>query len=139
MKICTMIILTTSMLVSSVYAQSLPVLASTMDVAAGRNLRNQGTRFCSVTVDSKYSRHSSTTTALILLPKNARLLDARVISPSKTSANCGKAKSIGDNNVVSCKLSRLLPNKKVTLRARYHQKIPTGSGCTAYIQASSTI
>lgn len=137
MKTSNIIILSLAVAASTAYAQRLPVLATTMDVAAGRNLRSQGTRFCSITVNSEHSRGSSSATAVILLPKNARLLDARVISPSKTSAKCGRTKVIGDNNVVSCKLSRLSFNKKVILRARYRQQIPSGNGCTAYIQASN--
>ena len=136
MKMKYIIPLSVAILMTPSYAQIFKVFANTVDVAAGRNLRSQGTRFCSIVVDSKHSHISSSATAVILLPKNARLLDTRVMSPSKSSAACGRTKLLGDNNVVSCKLSRLSPNKEVTLRARYHQKIPSGGGCTAYIQAS---
>lgn len=136
MKMKYIISLSVAILIAPSHAQMTKVLANTVDVAAGRNLRSQGTRFCSIVVDSRHSHSSSSATAVILLPKNARLLDTRVMSPSKSSAACGRTKILGDNSVVSCKLSRLSPNKEVTLRARYHQKIPTGDGCTAYIQAS---
>ena len=136
MKMKYIIPLSIAILMTPSYAKMTKVMASTVDVAAGRNLRGSGTRFCSIVVDSKHSHDSSSATAVILLPKNARLLNTRVMSPSKSSAACGRVKVLGDNSVVSCKLSRLSPNKQVTLRARYHQKIPSGDGCTAYIQAS---
>lgn len=136
MKLICILSLSITVLMSSAYAQMLPVLASTVDVVAGRNLRNQGTRFCTITVGTKHAQSASSATAVILLPKNSRLLDTRVISSNKTLASCGRTKILGDNNVVSCKLSRLSPNKEITLRARYHQKILSGKGCSAYIEAS---
>ena len=120
----------------SVCASMTPILASTVDVAAGRNLRNKGMRFCSINFEGKHAQNSSSAIAMILLPKYSRLLDTKIISRSKTKADCGRTKTIGENNVVSCKLTRLSPNKEVILRARYHQKIPTNDTCTAYIEAS---
>ncbi|RVU86346.1 hypothetical protein EOL70_02540 [Leucothrix sargassi] len=136
MKIRLIVTLSTVLLAGVVQAKAAPMLTNTVDVAAGRNLRDNGTRFCSINIDSKQLQQSSTATAVILLPKTSRLLDTRVLSRSKTTASCGPAKVLGDNSVVRCTLKRLPPNKEIVLRARYRQKVTTSATCTAYIQVS---
>lgn len=122
--------------VNTAIANSSYFLLASAEVAAGRNLRNSGTQFCEVTIASGSSPLSEAT-AIIALPKGARLLDTRVKRPFGIQSNCTKSGLTESTSTVHCKLKRMLPNQKITLVARYHQRIPTGSSCSGYIQAGS--
>lgn len=116
---------------SAVANPSYLVLASA-EVAAGRNLRNNGTQFCEVTIPRGRS-DSAEATAVIVLPKGARLLDTRIKHPRGMVSNCSKSGLSSAKNTVQCKFSRMLPNQKITLVARYHQPIRTRASCSGYL------
>lgn len=111
-------------------------LLTSAEVAAGRNLRNNGTQFCEVTINSGASHHSEAL-AIITLPKGARLLDSRVKRPSRTQSDCSRSQLRSSVNTIQCKLTRMIPNQKITLVTRYHQSIPSRGKCTGYIKVGS--
>lgn len=111
-------------------------LLTSAEVAAGRNLRNNGTQFCEVTVSNGDS-HYTEATAVITLPKGARLLDTRVKRPARTQSRCSKSRLHHGVSTVQCKLTRMSRNKKITLVARYHQAVPSREICSGYIEAGS--
>lgn len=121
---------------SAVFANTSSFLLTSAEVAAGRNLRNNGTQFCEVTIASGNS-HLTEATAVVTLPKGARLLDTRVKQPSRILSSCSKSRLVGTTSTVQCKLTRLVSNQKITLVTRYHQPIPTRGTCSGYIKAGS--
>jgi hypothetical protein len=122
--------------VSTAVANSSYFLLTSAEVAAGRNLRNNGTQFCEVTFSSGSSPLTEAT-AVIVLPKGARLLDTRVKRPFGIQSRCKKSSLTASTNTIQCKLTRMLPNQKITLVARYHQPIPTRASCSGHIKAGS--
>ena len=122
--------------VSTAVANTSYFILASAEVAAGRNLRNNGTQFCEVTIASDSSLLTEAT-AVITLPKGARLLDTRVKRPFGVQSKCSKSQLTASTNTVQCKLTRMLPNQKITLVARYHQPIPTRPKCSGHIEAGS--
>lgn len=116
---------------SALAAPSYLVLASA-EVAAGRNLRNNGTQFCEVNIPRTRTNRAEAT-AVLVLPRGARLLDTRIKRPSGVLSDCSKSRLSGSKNTVQCKLTRMLPNQKITLVARYHQPIRTRAACSGYL------
>lgn len=117
-------------------AYSSNLLYTSADVAAGRNLRNNGTQFCEVTVSSGSANYTEAT-AVITLPKGARLLDTHIKRPTRTQSNCSKPRLYSGASTVHCKLTRMPPNNKVTLVTRYHQSVLSRGICSGYIKAGS--
>jgi len=122
--------------VGTAVANSSHFLLASAEVAAGRNLRNNGTQFCEVTISS--GRSSATeATAIIVLPKGARLLNTRIKRPHGAVSHCSRSQLAGSKSTVKCKLSRLPGSQDITLVARYHQPIPNRSSCSGYIDKNA--
>lgn len=121
---------------TAVQANANYILLASAEVAAGRNLRNSGTQFCEITVSAGSSQYTEAT-AILSLPKGARLLDARVKRPSSAQSQCSKSRLTGSVATFQCKLTRLMPNQKVTLITRYHQASPSRGDCSGFIKAGS--
>ncbi|PID46942.1 MAG: hypothetical protein CSB47_01500 [Proteobacteria bacterium] len=132
-QLLTALLLTFS--VGSVCADTANVLPTTTEVTSGRNLRNSGTQQCEVVVSNGGLGHAEAT-VIIHLPKGARVLSTRVKRPSAARSHCSKLRS-GTKNTVQCKLTRLIPNQKITLITRYRQTNPARGRCSGYIKAGS--
>ena len=102
--------------------------------AAGRNLRYSKSKSCRITLSPTHKvSQPGPAQVVVMLPKGARLLSAKVLRPDKTLSSCSTRRREVGSGIVRCTLNRLSGHQPVTVIARFHQLSHRPVNCSGYL------